>query len=324
MFGKKKVEEPKVEKNKIVYDVEKDGKENDEIEDLLSQADVASNGNKNNVEFTLPLVGIEDVSLTNNQDNDTEKEKPKKNIKHIFVGVILAILIGCVCFLTWAINSDLFTLKTIIIPNGVNVSSGDIMNIVSGDIGINLFLIKTGNIEKRIKENPYINKVKVKKVFPDSLKVEYEEILPYMILGSGDSKIYVDKKGTVISQSNEIDYNVGVVIKFDVNNNYKDGEQLSGVDNIKYKNAVYLMQAAKNIGFEYNIYMIEYEDAESMKLYIENADIDVLYGAFNKEQVDEKLLRLNSIIKETIDKNLKGIIDVSAKNYYEKSVLITK
>ena len=116
-----------------------------------------------------------------------------------------------------------------------------------------------------------------------------------------------------------IDY-VGIV-QLNLNNQYNIGDCLEGTDIIKYNNAVYLLQTAQIVDFEYKISKILFEDAEDMKLFLEGVDIDINYGTLKKEQTSDKLIYLNATIKKAISKNYKGHLDMSAENYYEKSVL---
>lgn len=81
------------------------------------------------------------------------------------------------------------------------------------------------------------------------------------------------------------------------------------------------MQVADNINFEYKISNVSYDDTSDIKFYIDEANIEVLYGPLKKDQVNDKLLYLKEIINKSKSQGLKGYLDISADNYYEKAVL---
>ena len=327
MWGKKKEEEPKVEKNKVVYDVEKDGSK-DELEEIQTQfAKGFANKKAGDMEFSIPLVGLEGASQAEknikenaNKKSDDEEDEEKKP-RHILSIIITLLFIIAISAGIWAINSDMFYLDRVTVQDGINVSSGDVYNIVIKEKGKNIFLIDTGYIEKNIEKNPYVNKAKIERVLPNGFDVTYTERTPCVLLLSGDTQLSLDKEGYILEENSEKSFDYIGIIELNLSKQYDVGDALSGTDIVKYNNAIYLYQVAENVGFEYNISTIKYEDAENMKLILDGVDIDVNYGALKKEQTSDKLIYLNAIIKKSISQKYKGQLDVSAENYYEKSVL---
>ena len=198
MWGKKKKEEPKVEKNKVVYDVEKDGSK-EELEEIQTQFARGFAGKKSgDMEFTIPLVGLEGAALAEknvkesaNKSEDDEKE-PEKKPRHIFSIVLTLLILIAVGAGIWAINSDMFFLENVTVQDGINVLSGDIYNLVIKEKDKNIFLIDIGYLEKNIEKNPYVNKATVERVIPNSMNVKYTERTPYVLLISGDSYFSLD------------------------------------------------------------------------------------------------------------------------------------
>ena len=111
-----------------------------------------------------------------------------------------------------------------------------------------------------------------------------------------------------------------LAISFNVSKQYKVGDMLTGTDSIKYKNILYLMEVAANINFGYKITSMWYENAEDIRMFIQDVQITVLYGTLNKEQADDKLLYLKEIVKKSKEQNLSGFLNMSADDYH-KSVL---
>ena len=329
MFGKKK-EEPVVQKTKVVYDFE-----NDKSKGLLGEA-MAEAKNKSNkmktqsITFELPKIDDEefDEDASTQDEEDLQKltefseEEPrdiKETIKRTIIGLFIFAVVVVACLLIWATNSDLFLLKNASIQSRVYVSSGDIKSIISGDFGENILLIKMSKIKKNIETNPLIYSAKVRRVLPDSLNISFVERTPKAVLKIDENNFVLDTYGVIISIDENAFENL-LAISFNVSKEYKVGDTLTGTDIIKYKNILYLMEVASNINFEYKISSMWYENAEDIRMFIEDAQITVLYGPLNKEQADDKLLYLKEIVKKSKDQNLSGFLNMSADDYH-KSVL---
>ena len=152
MWGKKKKEEPKVEKNKVVYDVEKDGSK-EELEEIQTQfAQGFAKKKANDMEFSIPLVGLEGAVLAQKNikeknaklEEDNEEDEEEKKPRHIFSIILTLLIIIAIGAGIWAINSDLFYLAHVTVQDGINVKSGDIYNLVIKEKGNSILLIDTG------------------------------------------------------------------------------------------------------------------------------------------------------------------------------------
>ena len=136
---------------------------------------------------------------------------------------------------------------------------------------------------------------------------------------SGDSFV-TDKEGYVLKSNVFNDSNLPC-ITLALNNRYQDGDVFLGTDLVRYKNLIYLLEATQDAKIGYEINYLKYEDSDKIRFSLVNENNDILYGQFKKEQVNDKLSYLNAILKKAKEKNLKGYLDMSADNYYEKSVL---
>jgi cell division septal protein FtsQ len=62
----------------------------------------------------------------------------------------------------------------------------------------NLFTVRLREIAKRLETHPWIEQVKVRKVFPNKISIQIEERKPIAILQLGEP-YYIDKKGVIFS-----------------------------------------------------------------------------------------------------------------------------
>ena len=299
---KKKQEEQNEKKSKEVYDVEQD------------EGSGITNAKSQNNDFDIQTANL-------NINTEDDEEEKAFSIKPFLVFLCILLFIAFISVATWSISSDMFLLKSITVSSGDKVDSASIREIFSGDMGRNLILFDTSIALKKIENMPYISNVRISKKFPDSLNVAFEERseFAFVTTNSGDSYI-VDREGYVLanafSNDNSLPY-----ITLALNNDYREGAAFSGTDLIRYNNLVYLLEAVKNAKIDYEINYLGYDDSEKIRFSLVNENLDILYGQLKKEQVNDKLLYLNAILKKAKEKNLKGYLDMSADNYYEKSVL---
>ena len=329
MFGKKK-EEPVVSKTKKVYDFE-----NDKSKGLLNDAlnEVKNDGAKIKNEIPMnKLPEVDEEDFENDVSNVDERELRRltefkdetptdvvKKIKHFIMFLFLFLVFIFIIVAIWATNSKVFELKNIIVENGKFVSSGEITNIVKPELGKNLFLINTAQLKKKIEENSNIYFAKVKRVFLDSLEVSFIERTPRILLESGEQKLVLDQYGSILGINGDIQNDL-VRTEFGMSKNYNVGETLTGTDIVKYNNILFLLDMADEISFEYKISRIWYDNSEDINMYIEDAQIEVLYGTLNKMQADDKMLYLKEVIKKAKSQNLTGYLNMSSEDYH-KSVL---
>ncbi len=164
-MSNKKDDEAKSEKTKAVYDFESDKSKG------LFEGVNAKGLTDKDIENAL------NRSLEKNVDDETEDDEEEeeqgglfgKILKTLFAAVILAV-IGLAI---WAVNSSFFYISHVYINDGTRVSSGDLMPIFSGDIGTNIFLVNTESLKFRVRQNPYISDVTIKKEYPDTLIVSF-------------------------------------------------------------------------------------------------------------------------------------------------------
>ena len=99
------------------------------------------------------------------------KKKRRKRLKKIIL-FMFVIIIGVVIFVY---KSSLFNIKKINIYGLVNLNEEEIQERIKYTIGQNIFTVKYNKIKEDLKENPYINNVKISKKGIDTLKIEVQE-----------------------------------------------------------------------------------------------------------------------------------------------------
>ena len=192
--------------------------------------------------------------------------------------------------------------------------------------GINTLKIKTKELVKSIEEIPYIRTAEIKRVLPDKLQVIYEERKPYAIIKYLESFVIMDKFGYVLEIKKENDMeNLAIIYGVDANE-YVLGNTLDGTEKLKYENIVYLLETAKQVGFEYKISEINYQDIENVIISVVDSEtgmeIEVEYGEIEKGILGEKIDYINEMLKNVEDK--KGILIINKEDYNNESIFKEK
>jgi hypothetical protein len=155
---------------------------------------------------------------------------------------------------------------------------------------------------------------------PDTLNVSYVVRKPYAYVDGGDTIKIVDNFGEVLEVVTYKTEDMPSIYGIDITK-YEEGEILTGVDLVKYRNSIYLLETAESVGFNYQITDINYKDTENVIFRVKDLPIRVLYGEVQKNIMSDKLIYLNEILKKTVDRGYKGTLDFSVEDYMNKSVL---
>lgn len=214
--------------------------------------------------------------------------------------------------------SPAFNLNELLIESGENVSKEQISNIANVNYGENILKQNYKKLKTEVLSLPYISDVKIKIKFPDRIKIDYTERVPYAFVKYLDSYYVVDKYGyllEILKEKNESE--LPIIYGVDVSM-YELGQKLEDTSGVKFKNIVTLLETAKQKQFKYNIYEINYESIGEVKLWVKEEDIEVIYGDIEKNIISEKLNYLEQMLKSI--EGRKGRLDISAEKYYEKSI----
>lgn len=239
----------------------------------------------------------------------------KKFLIFVFVMILIGLVAGC-------LFSPVFNIVEVRADNGVNVTSGEVLEKANVPIGVNIFRIGDRKILSSIETLPYVKSTKIYRAFPDTIILKYEERKPYAIVKYLESYAIVDKYGYILEIQKENTFlNLPIIYGLDTGE-FVLGEKLTDTSLTKYENCVYLFETASRIDFEYTFNEINYDDLANVKLYIASKDIDIVYGNIYLDEIEEKLNRLSSVIEKLGNK--KGKIDMSDDDYLSKTVFTEK
>ena len=252
-----------------------------------------------------------------NYKKNVKKRKKKKVHKGFLVFItILFLLVGAVIF---ALKSPMFNIKDIQVEGNEKVSKETIINLSELKIGDNIFKFNNDIILK-IKENRYINSVKISRRLPGTITIYVEERKTKYKINLINSYTYIDSNGYILENST-ININVPTVIGFSITEN----EQMNNIrlnieDLLKLNNIDKIMEAITTINIENEISEIIIENENNYILTMENEKKKIYIG--NCANLTNKVLFLKSILEKEKDHSgiifLNGDINMGFKPYFRE------
>lgn len=145
---------------------------------------------------------------------------PKKTASKIF-WALLAIVIACIFAVgaSWLYHygqhSWRFRLNTSddIEMNGLsNVTRGQVMEVMGGDIGRNVFFIPLDERQKQLQQIPWVESASVMRFAPDHIRIQIKERTPVAFAQIGSKIMLVDATGVLMELSSKKKYSFPVIL----------------------------------------------------------------------------------------------------------------
>ena len=300
---KKQKEELKEQKKKV-KDREKRIKENKKNSELNSQ------------EFDFETETVIGMTNKNNQrkrqmlqkkleQQEKLKQKRKKRIKRIVKWTtILGLLAGGI---TFALLSPIFNIQEVQVVGNTIVPADTIVSLSQLSKDQNIFKFINLQIEQKIKENPYIDKVKVKRVLPNTVQIQVQERERNYNIQFMNGYAYINNQGYILEISDnklELPIIQGVTTPEE---EFKPGNRLENEDLEKLETVIQLMTTWKNNNMEQPIDSIDIKNKNEYIIRIEQEKKTVYLG--DKSNLSNKVLWIQAIMND--NKGIEGEIYVN-------------
>lgn len=286
------------------------------IEKLKKQKRKAKNKRKK--EIIKQAKREEKERLKRQRPQITEKQARQiKKVKKALINVSLIILI--ITAITLFLLSPIFSIENISIKNNEKLSQEEIISLSQIEKGTNLFKIRNAEIKNNIKENAYVDEVKVNRILPNTIEITVTERQVAYLLEYGSSYAYIDEQGYILEISSE---NITDKIKIrgykTTEDNIKPGNRLIKEDLNKLNDVAIITDTAKNSGINAQITSINIENQNEYSLYMETEKKTVHIGSISN--LDTKMLYLQVMLEKEKDNEGEIFlnIDFKTKNPYFK------
>lgn len=219
-----------------------------------------------------------------------KRNRNKKIIKITLLFILFIIVILCAMF------SPLFNIKTIEINGNKIVTKNEIISLSKIQIEENSFKLSKSKIKKQIKENAYIQNVKITRKLPSTILIEVEEREPAYLLEYAGSYVVIDKQGYMLeikTEKIELPIIQGEVTE---TSNFVVGNRLCTEDLERLAIISKIIELAKVNDIYTIITGIDISNKENIKLIFETEEKVAYLG--DSSNMNTKILMIKSILEK--------------------------
>ena len=220
-----------------------------------------------------------------------KKRKKRIKIKGLIKLILFLALVGGILYFLYNLCDT--SIKNIYISGNNYLLDQDIIELANLDNYPDFYTTSSNSIEKRIKKNPFIKDVKVKKRLFQKLNIEIEEKRALFIY---DDNIYFDDKS---SSNNDLSINLPILI------NYTPDVKFDSLIKKMTKIDFEVLEKVSEIKYDPNEY-----DEDRFLLYMN--DSNLVYLTLTKF---DYLNKYNDAVTKLEGK--KGILYLDSGNYFE-------
>jgi cell division protein FtsQ len=226
--------------------------------------------------------------------NKITRVERKKRRKRFFRRTILLIILIIIIYNS-LIRINLFNVKEIEISGNNIITEEQIIEKANINKGDNLFKINRFTVADKLREIGYIENIDIDKVFPNSIRIEINERIPYVeVIFNG--KYYVfDVNSILLEKRSEPLEGLTLISNIKIED-IEVGEEL----NIN-SSFIEIFKDDKVIDVVRKIKSIDFSDQNNIKIIL-NKDIPVEFGSMYN--IKYKLLELGEIINDIEKKNI--------------------
>lgn len=227
---------PKKEEPKKKQNSKRENKNNKKVGNAKSQKK-----NKSNKKKTANQKRDEVNSIGSNKKR--KEPKKKKNLKFVkWLIIIILFVLAVILFMM----SSIFNIKQIVVVNNSKITSEEIINLSKLTPGINMFKTTNRSIKSGIKENAYVEDVKIKRNVNGTVILDIKERKPTYMLKFENTYVYINNQGYMLEIS-EAPLEVPVITGFSTSNEeIKVGNRLNVDDLNKLDDVIKIIEASKN------------------------------------------------------------------------------
>ena len=237
-----------------------------------------------------------------------KEQKRKRRNKRIKLCLKIIVLIGIIVGGTvFAFTSPIFNIRDIEVLNNNEVSAETVISLSELKKDENIFKFNMANVSKKIKENAYIENVKISRKIPSTVKIEIEERTPRYSLDFMGKYAYINSQGYILEISDD---SKGLPIIQGISTEeekVEPGNRLNNEDLEKLEDVIKITNAAKENNLDTKVTSIDITDKNEYSIYLEEEQKKVYIG--DNSNLSNKMLHVSAILEQT--KGQKGYIFVN-------------
>lgn len=263
---------------------------------------------KNNIE-NRQIINRKDIQ--NRQEIENKISRKNRIVKTVakWTVLVIALFVSIIFFMM----CPLFDLVEIQIVNNDKVSSETIISLSGIKIGENIYKNSTKQIQKNIKQNAYIESVKIDRKLPNKILIKIKERKATFILEYANSYAYINNQGYILEITQE-KLNLPIIAGYVTNaEEIKEGSRLVYEDLEKLETVLKIIESANSNGISELITKIDIQDKQNYILVLENEKKTVYLG--DASNLSNRMLYLKAVLEE--EKNIEGEIFINGDLHKE-------
>lgn len=316
-------------KNTTIHKGKEDKKKIKEREKRIKQN--KRENQKNDFDFDIETETVIQMTNKNNRQkeeqrrkeiNKQERKRKKRNkkIKFFLKSIILiGVIAGGIIF---ALTSPIFNIKDIKILNNNQISSDTIISLSGLKYEENIFKFYYKNIIEKIKENPYVENVKLSRKLPNTVEIEIEERVAKYSVEYMEKYAYINNQGYILEiseDSNQLPIILGVST---TEENIVPGNRLNNDDLTKLEDVIKIMNSAKENNLDTKVTSIDISDKSEYSIYLEEEKKKVYLG--DNTNLSNKMLYVVAIMEQEKEKEgyiyVNGDLNNKFQPYFKEKV----
>ena len=220
-------------------------------------------------------------------------KKRKLILKIIRTIVLIGILIGTLIYI---LLSPLFNIKDVTVTGNNKLSRKEIISLSEIRTEENIFKTSKNDIKNKIKTNPYVENVKIRRKLPDKVEIIVVERVATYMLPFANSYVYINNQGYMLEITSQ-KANLPIITGFSTpEENLHEGERLLSEDLVKLGEVLQIIESANANGIQELITKIDMSNRQDYTIMLEKEKKLVHMG--DVSNLSTKMSYINKIIQD--------------------------
>ena len=220
-------------------------------------------------------------------------KKRKLILKIIRTIVLIGILIGTLIYI---LLSPLFNIKDVTVTGNNKLSGEEIISLSEIRTEENIFKTSKNDIKNKIKTNPYVENVKIRRKLPDKVEIIVVERVATYMLPFANSYVYINNQGYMLEITSQ-KANLPIITGFSTpEENLHEGERLLSEDLVKLGEVLQIIESANANGIQALITKIDISNRQDYTIMLEKEKKLVHMG--DVSNLSTKMSYINKIIQD--------------------------
>lgn len=237
-----------------------------------------------------------------------KERKRQKRIKRVKFILKLVVIIGIIAGgTTFALVSPIFNIKDIIVTDNNKVPNDTIISLSTLQLEQNIFKFYNKNIENKIKENPYIEKVTIHRKLPSTVEIKVTERVAQYAVDYMGKYAYINTQGYILELA-ENNQDMPIIQGASTNEEkFQLGNRLNNEDLNKLEDVIAIMDVMKQYKLNEKVTSIDISNKNEYIIYLADEKKKVHIG--DTSNLSNKILYVQAIIEQ--EKGTEGDIFVN-------------